>query len=231
MARIRALGYVRVSTTEQLKGLGLDIQEEGIRDYAKANDLRLVEVHRDEGESGSNGLESRTGLAQALARLEDGEASVLVVYRLDRLARDLVLQETIIGRLGRTGAQVTSISEPDLGVGDADPTRTLVRHLLGAISQYEGAVIRARLVAGRAAKRARGGYAGGRPAFGYRAESAELVPDAREQEAIQQARRLRGKGHSLREVANELAKRGYKPKARGAVWHPTQVARLLASTS
>src|ERR1700722_5913752 len=99
MPRTQVVGYIRVSTVEQLKGYGLDMQEQSIRDYCQANRLRLVEVFRDEGLSGSNGLEDRVGLAGALAALKAGMASELVVYRIDRLARDLILQETLVERL------------------------------------------------------------------------------------------------------------------------------------
>src|SRR5438309_11179607 len=88
--KVRAIGYRRVSTDEQVQGNGLEVQEQAIRWYCTDNDLNLIEVTSDEGISGSNGLDARVGLASALARLEAGEADCLVVYRLDRLARDFV---------------------------------------------------------------------------------------------------------------------------------------------
>ena len=138
MAKTPAVGYVRVSTQEQVEGFGLEVQEKAIRDHAKANGLRLVSLCRDEGQSGSNGLDTRTGLSEALVALESGRAKALVVYRLDRLARDLLLQETLIARLRQAGAEVLSVSEPDVDGGGAEPTRDLVRQVLGAIAQYDG---------------------------------------------------------------------------------------------
>jgi site-specific DNA recombinase len=64
----KTLGYIRVSTQEQISGFGIEVQERAIRYYCKANNLRLIGVLRDEGQSGSNGLENRLGLAEALAR-------------------------------------------------------------------------------------------------------------------------------------------------------------------
>lgn len=221
----RAIGYVRVSTAEQVSGNRLDAQERAIREHAKGARVRLVAIERDEGESGSNGLDSRPGLAQALARLEAGEAEALLVYRLDRLARDLILSETIVTRLQRSGVRVVSVTEPDLDGEDA--TRVLVRQVLGALAQYERAVIRARMMAGKAAKAARGGYAGGRPRFGYQAKDGALVPDKREQQVVELARRLRRDRLSLREIADRLSKAGHTPKGGGQVWHPTQIARLV----
>src|SRR5688500_10993235 len=108
------IGYIRVSTAEQVNGFGLEVQEKAIAEWCKREGVRLLAVHRDEGQSGSNGLDTRPGRAEALARCEAGEAQALVVYRLDRLARDLVLQETTIQRLQAHGVRVLSVTEPDV---------------------------------------------------------------------------------------------------------------------
>ena len=97
MTTQRVIGYVRVSTQEQVEGFGLAVQRDGIRAYCKERGLRLVDIAADEGISGSNGLDTRPGLTEALLRVEDHEVSGIVVYRLDRLARDLLLQETVRG--------------------------------------------------------------------------------------------------------------------------------------
>ncbi|HLN04783.1 MAG TPA: recombinase family protein [Acidimicrobiales bacterium] len=109
MAQERALGYVRVSTDEQAsKGHGLAIQRRAIEGYCKKQALLLVDVLSDQGISGANGLDTRDGLAAALARIERHEASVLVVYRFDRLARQLLVQLTVTDRLDKVGARVLS---------------------------------------------------------------------------------------------------------------------------
>jgi DNA invertase Pin-like site-specific DNA recombinase len=107
-----------------------------------------------------------------------------------------------------------------------DPTRKLMRQVLGAISEFERALIRLRLQRGRAIRAERGGVAYGSPPFGFRAEGGELVPEPREQEAIRLAVELRSQGHSLREVGLALSDAGHTSK-RGGSWHPTTVARLI----
>jgi DNA invertase Pin-like site-specific DNA recombinase len=218
-----AIGYVRVSTDEQIKGYGLAAQEQAIRDYCKQEGLHLVDVARDEGLSGSNGLETRVGLAGALARLEVGGADSLIVSRLDRLARDLLTQETVLERLRQRGRDVISVAEPD--VTSDDPTRVLVRQVLGAIAQYERGVIRGRMLAGKAVKAARGGYTGGRPRFGTRAENAALVTAVDESEAVDAIVELRRAGRSYRDVCAELDARGLKPR-RADQWQPAVVRRI-----
>jgi DNA invertase Pin-like site-specific DNA recombinase len=227
VAARQVVGYLRVSTAEQVEGFGLAVQRKVIAGYCKEKGFRLVEVFSDEGVSGSNGLDSRKGLADLLAVAETGTVSGLVVYRVDRLARDLILQETLLTRLRKAGVEVLSVTEPDF-VDSDDPTRVLVRQVLGAIAQYERALIRSRMGAGRAAKLATGGYAGGRPRLGWRAEGGVLVEDVDEQETLRLARQLRDEGKSLREIAAALEAAGMAPKA-GSSWHPTQVSRLLRS--
>jgi DNA invertase Pin-like site-specific DNA recombinase len=227
MAARKMLGYTRVSTQEQVTGFGLEVQAKAIKDYAKANGLRLVRTLSDEGQSGSNGLDARVGLAEALAIVERGEVAGIIVYRMDRLARDLLLQETLMARMRAAGAEVISVSEPDMD--SDDPTRVLVRQVLGSISQYERALIRGRMMAGKAAKVSKGGYGGGRPPFGWRAEGKELVPEPREQEAIALVRQLADEGLSSRQIAARLEEAGHRPKV-GEHWSSVQVLRILRRT-
>lgn len=220
----RAIGYVRVSTAEQVAGFGLDVQEAAITRWCGENGLELAYIARDAAVSGSNGLDTRDGLAGALRDAEAGEADVLVVYRLDRLARDLVLAETLIQRLGAAGVRVVSITEPE-GEGD-EATRTLIRHVLGAIAQYERAVIRARMEAGRQAAIAAGRRGGGRSPYGYRAEGGHLHPVPEEQAVLARMRELyREEGGIASRVARRLNEEGRTPR-RGQ-WYPADVNRVL----
>jgi len=203
----RAIAYLRVSTQEQTEGFGLTVQREAIEAYCAGHALELADVLADEGISGAKGLEDRPGLTTALALMEEGDAAVLVVYRLDRLARDLLLQETLLARVQQFGGVILSVTEPD--VDSTDPTRVLVRHVLGAIGQYERGLIRARTAAGRAAKRARGGYAGGRPRFGTTALDGSLVNVEAEQGVIEFARQLRAEGMSYRAIREGLEAAGH----------------------
>ena len=223
MAQPKVIGYTRVSTAEQADGYGLPVQEKAIRSYCRANGLRLVAVLSDEGVSGSNGLDSRHGLAEALARIERGEATGLVVYRFDRLARDFVLQETLYQRLSQQDVRVLSVKEPETE-GDEALTN-MVRQLLGVVAQYEKALIRGRLAAGKAAKAADRGYCGGRPAYGFRASAGELVTNADEAELVGTVTGMRNAGESYRSIATALAEKGMTTRS-GGPFNPNQVRRI-----
>lgn len=119
-----------------------------------------------------------------------------------------------------------SVAEPDVEAEEG--TRTLVRQILGAISQYEAWLVSARLRAGREMKRAKGGYSAGRPRYGFRASGRALVPVVEEQAVINRAKALRRQGMSLRQVASRLTDEGHRPRS-GRSWHPATVSRIVAT--
>jgi len=82
------IAYLRVSTEEQaVSGLGLAAQENAIWAECVRRGLPLVAIHSDAGVSGKT--LTRPALADALAALDAGEGSVLMVANLDRLTRSV----------------------------------------------------------------------------------------------------------------------------------------------
>src|SRR4029453_6892140 len=155
----------------------------------------------------------------------------VVVPRLDRLAPDLVLQETLLAEVKRLGGRVYSATPGEdefLADDPKDPSRRLIRQILGAVNEYERSMIALRMRGGRERKRAAGGYGGeGRPPLGLDAVAHERVPVDSEQRAIRRIRDLHAGGHSLRSIADALHAEGHRPK-RGDRWHPQTLARVLA---
>jgi site-specific DNA recombinase len=227
--RARWVAYLRVSTKTQLDGAGLDAQEAQIRAYARAEGAHLLRVHTDEGVSGTCGPPLRAGLVAAVTEVREHRADAICVARLDRLSRDLVGQESTVAELRRYRGELRSAepAEWSLLADEGDHTRVMLRQFVGALSQWQAADIRQRLNVGRQRKAAAGGYAGGRPAYGFRAELRSLVIDAAEQAAIARMVALRRGGLSLRAIAAKLDAEGYRPKEGDGQWHPEQVRRAL----
>src|SRR5262249_10380326 len=191
--RMSALAaYVRVSTNGQAEaGLGLDVQRDAIEKWAAANGHRVVAWFEDAGVSGANGLESRVGLADALAALENRTADGLVVYKLDRLARQLTTQEGTLAKVWALGAAVFTVDLGEVPRDDPDdPMRTALRQMVGVFAQLERGMIAARLRAGRRLKAERGEYATGAPPYGWRAVGGELEAVPAEQDVIATIRDL-----------------------------------------
>ena len=137
-------GYARVSTGEQT----LDAQ---VRELKAAGCASVVE------ERASGGDPSRPALSGLLGRLASGDT--LVVVRLDRLGRSLLhLLETING-LHERGVHFRSLGDP---VDTASPQGRFTLQILGAMAEFERALIRERTMSGLAAARAEG-RTGGNP--------------------------------------------------------------------
>lgn len=231
MGTVRYVIYLRVSTDQQAdSGQGLDIQEQACRAWLKAGRHRLVEVCSDAGRSGGLDVGHRPGLARALALVGAERADGVLVHRLDRLARDLVLQEQLLAELHRRGKELASVDATEnasLVHSPDDPTRALVRRMLGSIAQYEREVIRLRLMAGRERKQLLGGYAGGAPPYGWAAVRGELVPIPPEQRAIRKIVRLNDGGASYRQVAAELERSGVPSRASHGKWRPDTIRAIV----
>ena len=138
------IGYARVSTAEQ----NLDLQIDALK---AAQCGRIYEEHA----SGKNA--GRTELQNCLKALRAGD--VLVVWRLDRLGRNLPDLVRIVGELEDCNVGLESITEKIETVSSAGK---LVFHIFSALAEFERNVIRERTLAGLKAARARGRL-GGRP--------------------------------------------------------------------
>jgi DNA invertase Pin-like site-specific DNA recombinase len=150
----RLVGYARVSTG----GQDLAAQRAAL---AAAGCAEIVE------ETGSGAARARPALAALLGRLRPGDT--LVVARIDRLARSLAHLLEVIGTLRGKGVGFRSLGDP---IDTAGPSGTLVLQILGAVAEFERALIRERTLAGLAAARA-AGRVGGNPRL--RAREAEAI--------------------------------------------------------
>lgn len=234
----RLVAYLRVSTIEQAThGFGLDAQRKAIRDAARALDARVVDWCADEGKSGALGVDQRPGLADALRMIDEGKADGLIVRDLDRLAREITVQEAVIGHIWMidhasvftaSPAQEVPRDDPD------DPMRTAMRKMAGVFGELERMLVAKRLRDRRRAKAAAGGHATGSVPFGWRAEkrsasnpNGALVPVPAEQATLERMTVLDAQGNSTRKIAELLTAEGHLSK-RGKPWSHGAVARILA---
>jgi DNA invertase Pin-like site-specific DNA recombinase len=227
----RAVAYLRVSTESQRDdGEGLDIQRDRIIEWAAANGRVIVAWRIDAGVSGEAPLEERDGLADALELIHDGDASELVIARLDRLARSLIVQEVCLRDVREMGGAIRSVDPSEdqqlADGGDDDPSRTLLRQICGSIAEYERKIIKARLRAGRRRKMARGGYGGGVAGHGLTVVDGELEPDPALAELVGRIRRRRAEGATYETIAGELNVDGV-PAPTGGTWFRATVQRVV----
>lgn len=226
-AKLRLVAYIRVSTAGQLDGYGLEAQEKDVRRWAKTHGHRIIHVSSDGGVTGKATDDERPGLTEALGYLADKAADGLLAPNLDRLARELTVQEAALSVIWAYGGRAFTADHGEhLADDEDDPMRTFVRHVMGAAAQLERGLIIKRLRGGRKTKAASGGYAFGSPAYGYQAVNKELVEDPGEMATLEAMLKWRAEGLGVRGIAARLNDQGV-PSKRGGRWHPTTVARAL----
>src|SRR3989344_6564798 len=220
----KLIGYCRVSTDNQKEEGTIEIQEHALREHAEAKGYNLVTIFRDNGVSGC--LENRPGLVELFSYLESNkETDGVLIYKLDRLARDLYIQEHLIKKLELLQRSILSVQEPNLDSND--PMRKAFRQFMGIVSELEKAFITMRLSGGRINKARKGGYAGGRVPFGYLAENKDLKIDDLAIKAVKEIFYLkRYKRFGLREIARYLNDNNF-PTAMGKKWYAGTVRYML----
>lgn len=229
---MKLCAYTRVSTSRQAEAFGPEVQRTAITQWAKANGHKIVSWHED-AISGTSELKDRAGWMEAEAAVKAGKAVGIVVPRLDRLARDVMIQELLLRNTQRLGGVVLSArdSENELLTGETkDPSRKLIRTILGAVAEYDREMIADRLESARKAKAARGGYAHGGLPYGFESRDGALVPNDVEQTALRRMHELADRGVGTREIARTLTAEGV-PTKRGGKWSSPTVARILARTA
>lgn len=209
------VAYYRVSTERQgQSGLGLDAQKAAVAAYMQGQgelEAEFVEV-----ESGRK--DDRPQLAAALALCRRKLGRVLVIAKLDRLARSVAF----ISNLMESGVAFVAVDMPH--------ANKLTMHVLAAVAEHEREMISQRTKAALAAAKARGTRLGNpRPDTArMRAAVAERVAGFRAG-VLPTIQALQAEGRSLRGIAVELNARDIK-SARGLSWHAASVKVVLQPT-
>lgn len=205
----RLIAYLRVSTADQAEnGQSLAVQQKQIEGWAQMTGQQVTEVVVEAGVSGGKEFAKRPQGAQLWRRLARGDT--LVVWKLDRLSRDLLDCLTICREFQKRGVKLylldISPSDPMTGNGISQ----VVLSLLGAFAQFERGRISERIREAKAERRARGEFLGGTPPFGWTYQEGRLLPVPQEQQALRHMRELAADGKSSRAISAELKRQGFR---------------------
>jgi site-specific DNA recombinase len=215
MALTKAFGYLRVSGDGQVEGDGFPRQKAAIDAYAKQHGIRVIKYFREEGVSGTvNGSDRPAFQEMLLALLGDGVRTVLI-ERLDRMARDIVVQESILKDLNRRGFELVSVAEPDLC--SADPYRAAMRQMLGVFAELDRKTIVLKLRAARRRKKDQTGRCEGRKPYGFREG---------EQAILDRLTTMKVSGKNYEQMSDTLNKQQIKTRI-GGIWYPATIRRIL----
>ncbi len=154
--KIRAVGYIRISTNEDKQKYGLKVQVGAIREYCKKNSLELIKIYRDT-KSGKS-LE-RPGIQRLLK--DKNKFQVVIIFKLDRLSRS-VLDLLKLIREELNGKEVVFLEE---GIDQRTKEGRLLLNQLASFAEYERELIISRIKNGLAEARKKGVRLGAEPKY------------------------------------------------------------------
>ena len=167
----------------------------------------------------------REVLWSAIKRLKKGET--LLVWKWDRLARDLMLSLQIERAVEKRGATVTAV-EGDIP-GNA-PQAVAMRQIMMAIAELERKMISDRTRCAMLQHQRSGRRMSAKPPYGWRVDPSDpkrLVEDVREQKVLDEIWRRHVAGESNNSIAHALA----PATSRVGHWSTGTVRRIILNTA
>lgn len=244
--------YARVSSEEQAEANTIQNQINYAERYVDLNSLHVAETYLDDGVSGTIPLAERQGGHKLLADAKAGKVDVVLVYRVDRLARRLKVLLDAHETLQAAGVGLRSMTEP---IDSTTPIGRFIFQLLGSIAELERETILERMILGANRTAAEGKWLGGIVPYGYRVNTGRFLEvcedklpgfDLSEADVIRLCYRLLVEdGYSTYRIADHLNALGIPPSytkdgrqmlqgkrkaATSGQWLPSRVRNMLAQT-
>src|SRR3989304_8381459 len=132
----KAIIYLRTSSDKQIDNTSLDTQEQISRAYSQTEGLEVVDVKRFEAVSAKETNSLRAAELLEFVKVGQGKFEVLVVFKLDRFARNQEQHHWLRGQLMKRGVVLRSATERI----DETPSGRLVEGVLAAVNQYDNEV-------------------------------------------------------------------------------------------
>ncbi len=208
----RVVTYCRVSTAEQAsEGTSLEFQDSQLQAYCQLQNWTLVNFYVDPGFSGKDS--KRPGLERMLCDAKIGLFDKVVIYKLDRLARNLRLLLEIEQQLRNYGVSLISMKE---SVDTSTSTGKMVFQMFGMVAEWERSSIVERCKNGRMQRYREGCWGGGKAPYGYSYDKTthKLVINENEARIVRRMYTEYADGKSLFGVSQSLNRDNIPPEQR-----------------
>ncbi|MDK9846639.1 recombinase family protein [Staphylococcus equorum] len=209
MKKKRIGAYIRVSTERQVEGYSVDGQITQIEQFCQFNGYDLVDIYADRGISGKS--MNRPALQRMLQDAKNGKLDCVIVYKINRLARNTSNLLTIVEELHRQNVEFFSLSER---MEVKNSTGKLLLNILASFSEFEINTILENIYTGQHQRALEGYYQGNLP-LGYNNipdNKKELMINQHEANIVKYIFESYSKGHGYRKIANALNHKGYVTK-------------------
>lgn len=226
LGTVRVAIYVRVSTHWQVDKDSLPVQKEELTAYAKyVLHASSYEIFEDAGYSAKN--TDRPDYQKMLARIRQGEFSHLLVWKLDRISRNLLDFASMYDELKKLG--VTFVSKNEQFDTSSAMGEAMLKIIL-VFAELERKMTAERVSSVMIARAGKGQWNGGRVPYGYdyNKDTEEFSLNENESNVVLKMYDMYEESHSLLQVAKELNDSGCRNRS-GKKWAPVSISIILKS--
>ena len=200
-----AVIYARYSSDSQTEQ-SIEGQIRVCKQYAERNGLLVVDSYIDRATTGTN--DNRAAFQQMLKDSKRRQWSVVIVYKLDRFARNKY--ESVVNRkkLTDNGVELVSAMEniPDT------PEGKLFLAVIEGFNEYFSEDLKQKVNRGLKESWLKGNATGGLPPYGYVIKDKKYVIDETEAEVVREIFRKYAQGYRAVSIAEDLKARNVRRK-------------------
>ncbi|WP_010499708.1 recombinase family protein [Paenibacillus elgii] len=192
----KAVIYARVSTEEQAHhGYSIQAQLTELKLHAEQHDMEIVDEYVDEGVSGKS-INKRTQMVRLLKDAASGKFEYVLVYKLDRVARNLKDAMQINDELGKHNIKIIFLKD---NLDTSTSHGKLHFQIMGSVAEFERNTIVDRVKMGMTQRARQGQYNGG-ICFGYNNVDKMLVVNEAEAAIVREIFKLAKKGNGYKSI-------------------------------
>lgn len=196
--------YMRYSSDMQTEQ-SIEGQDRVCTEYCLRNGYTIIHKYIDRATSAYKHTEKRLQFNQMIKDAEKQKFEAVVVYKLDRFARNRYDSAISKAKLAKSGVKVLSATE---GISDS-PEGVILESVLEGMAEYYSMELAQKVRRGQKESEAKGNHLGPVP-FGYKVVNKKLVIDEQQAQIVREAFDLYTNGATRPEVAKTLNDKGYR---------------------
>ena len=216
---MKVVFYGRYSSAMQTEQ-SIEGQLHACERYAEANDMQIIGQYIDRAQSGTS--DNRPEFQRMIADSASGRFEAVLVYKLDRFARNRYDSAIYKKRLRENGVRVISSTE---AITDT-PEGIIMEGLLEAMDEYYSAELGRKMKRGKQESFRKGKFIGRRPPFGYKVVDHRMVPDELTAPIAQEIFRRYADGEKQNQILTDLNRRGI-PNPVGHKWNKVNLTYMF----
>lgn len=197
--------YLRYSSEKQSEQ-SIEGQLRDCIAYCKRKEYRIVDIYVDRALSARKGVEKRVQFQEMISDSAYHRWDFVIVWKLDRFARNREDSALYKMRLRKQGVKVRSATE---AISD-DPEGIILESVLEGIAEYYSADLSQKITRGMKESALKGQSTGGHVPLGYKVENRRMVIDPATAHIVQEAFQLYANGERVADICRIFNRKGYR---------------------